>query len=118
MTAPVPTDPAAAIAVELAHLRDAFGQVGRDLNEVKTSTAVLVERSTRADADLQRVREDSRTDIERVARDAARELGETRTEVAVLRSEVESLKRWRWVVTGGACTVGAAAGAVASLLGH
>lgn len=106
MTAPTPSDPGTAlVGVELANLRGSFDRFGRDLGEVKTSVAVLVERSTRVDQDVRQLRTD--TD---------REVTETRTELASIRTDVESLKQWRWLVTGAAAAVGTVAGVAGSLI--
>jgi hypothetical protein len=107
VTAPAPGDGTALVGVELAHLRDSFDRFGRDLGDVKTSVAVLVERSTRVDADVRQLRAD-----------AERELAEVRAEQAAQRADVEALKRWRWIITGAATAVGTIAGAAASALGH
>jgi hypothetical protein len=100
VTAPVPPDPAAAIALELAHLREAFVQVGRDLAEVKTSTAVLVERSTRAATDLDAFRQDTTRDL------------------TDHESRLRALEKAVWRASGVAAVVGAGVGVAASLLGH
>ncbi|MFJ8146546.1 hypothetical protein ACIQ6R_15965 [Streptomyces sp. NPDC096048] len=41
-----------ALTAELAHLRGDFAGFGRDLGEIKTACAVLVERSNRTEKDL------------------------------------------------------------------
>ncbi|MDN3244171.1 hypothetical protein [Streptomyces sp. ZSW22] len=41
-----------ALTTELAHLRGDFAGFGRDLGEIKTACAVLVERSNRTEKDL------------------------------------------------------------------
>lgn len=41
-----------ALTAELAHLRGDFAGFGRDIGEIKTACAVLVERSNRTEKDL------------------------------------------------------------------
>lgn len=106
MTAPTP-DGGTLVGVELANLRGSFDRFGRDLGDVKTSVAVLVERSTHVDQAVRRLRED--TD---------REIAETRAEVATVRTQVDGLRQWRWLVTGAAAAVGTAAGFVAQFVGR
>jgi hypothetical protein len=61
--------------VELANLR---GDLSRDLGDIKTACAVLVERSNRVEQDVRDLRSDTEADA------------------AALRAEVEELKRNRW----------------------
>lgn len=93
MTTP---DPTIALTAELAHLREAFGQFGRDLGEIKTACAVLVERSNRTDADVRKLEE----------------------QVKELRGEVDALKERRFPlpVIGALATAGALLVSVIGLL--
>ncbi|MER8233462.1 hypothetical protein [Streptomyces sp. NPDC094049] len=79
---------ASAFAVELANLR---GDLSRDLGDIKTSCAVLVERSNRVEQDVR----DLRTDTE--------------SDAAALRAEIEELKRNRWPLPAVAALTGLAA---------
>ncbi|MEU0629611.1 hypothetical protein [Streptomyces sp. NPDC005989] len=92
---PPPEPETQAIAVELERLR---GTVTTGFAEVKGSLAVLVERSTRNEQDLARLRT------------------ETQRSLDALGAEVEALKARRWplgMVGAVAGVVGAATGAVA-----
>ncbi|WP_327594724.1 hypothetical protein [Streptomyces chartreusis] len=82
--------PEAAVAVELERLR---GTVSTGLAEVKGSLAVLLERSTRTEQDLVRLRDD------------------TGKELDALRAELEALKGRRWPLG----VLGAVAGVVGTL---
>ena len=84
------TPEAATVAVELERLR---GTVATGLAEVKGSLAVLLERSTRTEQDLLRLRED------------------TGKEIDTLRTELEVLKARRWPLG----VLGAVAGVVGTL---
>ncbi|MCZ0996393.1 hypothetical protein O1L44_30065 [Streptomyces noursei] len=89
------TVPEASVAVELERLR---GTVATGFAEVKGSLAVLVERSTRTERDLQTLRDD------------------TEKELTELRAEVEALKKTRWplpTIAALAGTAGAATGVIA-----
>jgi hypothetical protein len=107
VTAPTPDGGTALVGVELANLRGSFDRFGRDLGDVKTSVAVLVERSTHVDQAVRQLRVDT-----------TREIEETRGELATVRSQVDSLRQWRWVVTGAAAAVGTAAGFAAQFIAH
>ncbi|MER6632345.1 hypothetical protein ABT301_29695 [Streptomyces sp. NPDC000987] len=92
---PPPDPEASAVAIELERLR---GTVTTGFAEVKGSLAVLVERSTRNEQDLVRLRDDTRKALD------------------VLGAEVEALKARRWplgVVGAMTGVVGAATGAIA-----
>ncbi|WP_405710159.1 MULTISPECIES: hypothetical protein [unclassified Streptomyces] len=92
---PPPEPETQAIAVELERLR---GTVTTGFAEVKGSLAVLVERSTRNEQDLVRLRNDTQKSLN--------ELG----------AEVDALKARRWplgMVGAMAGVVGAATGAIA-----
>lgn len=90
----------AALASELAQLRGDVGQISRDIGDVKTAVAVLVERSTRTDQDV---------------RDLRSELEE---ETRAVRNELETLKKVTWVSVGAALVLGGSAGTVAQLVGR
>lgn len=105
MTTP---DPTAALTSELAHLREAFGQFGRDLGEIKTACAVLVERTTRTDADVRQLRADMEAELQKI-RDE---------EVKPLRAKVDALedRRFPLPVIGALTTVCALLVSVIGLL--
>lgn len=88
MTAPAPDGGAAAVAVELAQLR---GEISTGLAEIQGTLRVLLERTTRTDADLQRHRE------------------ETDKELKALHAKVDALedRRFPLPVIGALGTVGA-----------
>jgi predicted nuclease with TOPRIM domain len=67
-----------ALTAELANLRGNFESFGRDLSEIKTACAVLVERSNRTEQDV---------------RDLRRELED---EVKALRADVDAVKGRQW----------------------
>lgn len=114
MTTPAP-DPTTALTVELAHLREAFGRLGenvsrfgQDLSEIKTACAVLVERTTRTDADVRQLRADMEAELQRI-RDE---------EVKPLRAKVDALedRRFPLPVIGALTGVGALLATVIGLL--
>ena len=72
------TPPDGQVARELERLCGALDRFGRDLSEIKTSCAVLVERSDRTEEDVRQLRED------------------TDRKIAALRGELEEFKRGRW----------------------
>src|SRR5688572_15906058 len=74
-----------AVARELGRLCQSVDQVGRDLGDIKTACAVLVERSDRNEQDVRQVRVDMEKGDEGI-----------RGEVHTLRLEVEALKSRRW----------------------
>lgn len=88
MTAPPPDTGSAVVAVELAQLR---GELSTGLAEIRGTLGVLLERTTRTDADLQRHRED------------------TENEVKALHAKVDALedRRFPLPVIGALGTVGA-----------
>lgn len=89
------TVPEASVAVELERLR---GTVATNFAEVKGQLGVLVERSARTERDVAQLREDTDKDI------------------AILRADVEALKKARWPLAAvGALTgvAGAATGLIA-----
>jgi len=67
-----------ALAAELGQLRGDLSTALRDLADIKTSCAVLVERSTRTEQDLRDLRQ------------------EKDKELAQLRADLEELKDRRW----------------------
>ncbi|MFG3273105.1 hypothetical protein [Streptomyces luteogriseus] len=62
------------VAVELANLRSDIGSFGRDLGEIKTSCAVLVERSTRTEQDLRDLRRDTEEAFRKLLEDEIKPL--------------------------------------------
>jgi predicted nucleic acid-binding Zn-ribbon protein len=52
-----------ALAAEIAHLRTDIGGFGRDLGEIKTACAVLVERSNRTEQDVRDLRRDMEEEV-------------------------------------------------------
>lgn len=52
-----------ALAAEIAHLRNDIGGFGRDLGEIKTACAVLVERSNRTEQDVRDLRRDMEEEV-------------------------------------------------------
>lgn len=85
----------ATVAVELERLH---GTMSTGFAEVKGSLAVLVERSTRTEEDVRRLRADSEE------ADKA------------IRLELDSVKRLVWMASGGAIVLGAVAGYVVQFL--
>ncbi|MCX4550624.1 MULTISPECIES: hypothetical protein [unclassified Streptomyces] len=85
-----------AVSILLAQLR---GEIGTGLAEIKGSLSVLVERTTRTDADLKQLRTD------------------TEEEIKGLRADVEALKEGRWPLAqlGVILTIGALVAAVIAL---
>lgn len=84
----------AAIATELSQFRGEFAQFGRDVGEIKTACAVLVERSNRTEQDVRDLRQ------------------EKDNELSEVRADVDALKRRVWTASGGAVMLGAVAGYV------
>lgn len=75
---------------ELQALRDEVLRVGRDVGEIKTSLAVLVERSTRTEQDVR----DLRSDLES-------EVMALRGEHSAVRAELDDVQRRVWMAVGG-----------------
>jgi predicted nucleic acid-binding Zn-ribbon protein len=82
-----------ALAAEIANLRgDISGfrsdmaAVGRDLSEIKTSCAVLVERSNRTEQDVRDLRREVEEEFRKIRDD----------EVKPLKAEVAALKGRQW----------------------
>lgn len=55
-----------ALAAELANLRGDIARFGRDIGDIKTSCAVLVERSNRTEQDVRDLRRDMEEEIRKV----------------------------------------------------
>lgn len=98
------------VAVELAELR---GEIRTGMADIKGSLAVLVERTSRTDADVKQLRTDTEKDLATAREDLGKEL-------AALRSDVEALKRSRWPLPtiGALAGVGGAVAAAIALLQH
>ncbi|MGW6458038.1 hypothetical protein ACWF94_19350 [Streptomyces sp. NPDC055078] len=99
------------VALELERLRGDFAGFGRDLGDIKTACAVLVERSTRTEQDLR----DLRAEKDQELRDLR---AETSQEIAEVRADVEEWKKTRWPLQAvGALTgvAGVATGLIALL---
>ncbi|WP_331723366.1 hypothetical protein [Streptomyces atratus] len=114
---PPPEPETQAVAVELERLR---GTVTTGFAEVKGSLAVLVERSTRTEQDLARLRTETQRSLEALEADTeqglVRHRAETQRSLDPLKADVEALKARRWplgVVGAVAGIVGAATGAIA-----
>ncbi|WP_406501612.1 hypothetical protein OHA04_27760 [Streptomyces sp. NBC_01590] len=114
---PPPEPETQAIAVELERLR---GTVTTGFAEVKGSLAVLVERSTRTEQDLARLRNETQRSLDALGADTEQDLVRLRTETQrsldALGDDVEALKARRWplgMVGAVAGVVGAATGAIA-----
>ncbi|MFE1205632.1 hypothetical protein ACFW5V_28510 [Streptomyces sp. NPDC058762] len=75
-----------ALASELSSLRGDFVSFGRDLGEIKTSCAVLVERSARTEQDVR--------DLRRELEDEVRKLRED--ELKPLKADVDAVKGRQW----------------------
>ncbi|MEV4033385.1 hypothetical protein [Streptomyces umbrinus] len=89
-------DPTTNVAVELAQLR---GEIGTGLENIKGTLGILVERTTRTDADVRQLRADMESEFQKL-RDQ---------EIRPLRAEVDALKERRFplAVVGALATVGA-----------
>ncbi|WAZ20150.1 hypothetical protein STRCI_001249 [Streptomyces cinnabarinus] len=94
MTAP--PDPTVNVAVELAQLR---GEINTGLESIKGILNVLVERTTRTDADLRQLKADMEKEMDE------------------LRTEVNELKKGRWPLAqiGALVAVGGLVAAVIAL---
>lgn len=89
-------DPTTNVAVALAQLR---GEIGTGLENIKGTLGILVERTTRTDADVRQLRADMESEFQKL-RDQ---------EIRPLRAEVDALKERRFplAVVGALGTVGA-----------
>ncbi|MTE20262.1 hypothetical protein F0L17_14315 [Streptomyces sp. TRM43335] len=90
---------------ELQALRDEVLRVGRDVGEIKTSCAVLVERSMRTEQDVRDLREDLESEV-----------GALRDEHAAVRTELEDVKRRVWMAVGGVMVAGTGLGFLVQFL--
>lgn len=84
---------------ELQQLRSDLGLVGRDVGEIKTAVAVLVERSARTEQDVRDLRDDLESEV-----------GALRGEHAAVRTELEDVKRRVWMAVGGVMVAGTVIG--------
>ncbi|MFB7595774.1 hypothetical protein [Streptomyces sp. NPDC056160] len=83
-------DPTTNVAVELAQLR---GEINTGLENIKGTLGILVERTTRTDADVRQLR----ADMAQMRAEMEGELQKVREdELKPLRAEVEALKQGRW----------------------
>ena len=89
-------DPSTNLAVEVAQLR---GEINTGLESIKGTLGILVERTTRTDADVRQLRADMEAEIQKL-RDE---------EVKPLRAKVDALedRRFPLPVLGALATVGA-----------
>ncbi|MFD8233985.1 hypothetical protein ACFV20_19155 [Streptomyces sp. NPDC059696] len=74
------------VAVELANLRSDIGSFGRDLGEIKTSCAVLVERSARTEQDVRDLRRELEDEVKRLRED----------ELKPLKADLDAVKGRQW----------------------
>lgn len=97
-------DPTTNVAVELEKLR---GEISTGLENIKGTLNILVERTTRTDADVRQLRADMEAELQKI-RDE---------EVKPLRAEVEGLKQGRWPLAqiGALTAVAAVVAAVIAL---
>ncbi|MGW0993544.1 hypothetical protein ACWD5V_09575 [Streptomyces sp. NPDC002523] len=100
-------DPTTNVAVELAQLR---GEINTGLESIKGTLGILVERTTRTDADVRQLRADMEGEFQKIRED----------ELKPLRAELEDLKRGRWPLAqiGALVGVGALAAAVVAFFVH
>ncbi|MET7479518.1 hypothetical protein ABZT17_34865 [Streptomyces sp. NPDC005648] len=100
-------DPTTNVAVELAQLR---GEINTGLENIKGTLGILVERTSRTDADVRQLRIDMEAELQKIRED----------ELKPLRAEVESLKQGRWPLAqiGALVGLGGVVAAVVSLFGH
>jgi hypothetical protein len=82
MTGPVP-DPTTNVAVELAQLR---GEINTGFENIKGTLGILVERTTRTDADVRQLRADVEAELQNLREN----------ELKPMRAEIEALKQGRW----------------------
>ncbi|MGW6910238.1 hypothetical protein [Streptomyces sp. NPDC054940] len=89
-------DPSTNVAVELAQLR---GEINTGLESIKGTLNILVERTTRTDADLRQLKADMEKELDE------------------LRTEVNELKKGRWPLAqiGALATVAGVVAAVIAL---
>ncbi|CBG73153.1 hypothetical protein SCAB_61321 [Streptomyces scabiei 87.22] len=98
-------DPTTNVAVELAQLR---GEINTGLESIKGTLGILVERTTRTDADVRQLRADMEAELQKI-RDE---------EFKPLRTKVDALedRRFPLPVVGALTGVGALLAAVIGLL--
>lgn len=98
-------DPTTNVAVELAQLR---GEISTGLENIKGTLGILVERTTRTDADVRQLRADMDAELQKIRDD----------EVKPLRAEVDALKERRFPLPliGALTAVGALLVSVIGLL--
>ncbi|MGW5616291.1 hypothetical protein [Streptomyces sp. NPDC003877] len=65
-----------ALTAELANLRGDFVSFGRDLSEIKTACAVLVERSNRTEQDVRDLRRELEDEVRKIREDDLKPLKE------------------------------------------
>ena len=75
-----------ALTAELANLRGDFVSFGRDLSEIKTACAVLVERSNRTEQDVRDLRRELEDEVRKIRED----------DLKPLRAEVDAVKGRQW----------------------
>jgi hypothetical protein len=100
-------DPTTNVAVELAQLR---GEINTGLEAIKGTLGILVERTSRTDADVRQLRTDMETELQKIRDD----------ELKPLKAEIESLKQGRWPLAqiGALAAVAAVVAAVIALFVH
>ncbi|MCM2394435.1 hypothetical protein [Streptomyces albipurpureus] len=99
----------AALTAEMAHLRGDFAGFGRDLGDIKTACAVLVERSTRTEQDLR----DLRAEKDQELRELREEMEKDRAEVAQIKA-----RQWPLQPLGALTAIGALGVSLYTLLGR
>ncbi|MFJ2719356.1 DUF1515 family protein [Streptomyces sp. NPDC087437] len=97
-------DPTTNVAVELEKLR---GEINTGLESIKGTLNILVERTTRTDADVARLRHDMESDDQAI-----------RDELKTVKDTVEDLKKWRWLTVGAAGAVGVIASYAVQFIAH
>jgi hypothetical protein len=75
-----------ALATELANLRGDFASFGRDIGDIKTSCAVLVERSARTEQDVRDLRKDTEEAFRKLLED----------EIKPLKADLTAVKGRQW----------------------
>jgi hypothetical protein len=100
-------DPTTNVAVELAQLR---GEINTGLEAIKGTLGILVERTSRTDADVRQLRTDMESELQKIRDD----------ELKPLKAEIESLKQGRWPLAqiGALAAVAAVVAAVIALFVH
>jgi regulator of replication initiation timing len=75
-----------ALTTELANLRSDIGNFGRDLSDIKSACAVLVERSNRTEQDVR--------DLRRELEDEVRKVREDEVKPLIARVEAMAARQW------------------------